>query len=82
MNQPVKQEQESLSLPRSIRFSPSQWEKIEAAAAALNEREHLGVDAADIIRSGAVRRADEILDEAAHQGDRRSGDDRRQGSAA
>jgi hypothetical protein len=65
MPEPVKAETENLSLQRSIRFSPSQWEKVEQAAAKLSAREHLNIDPVEVARSGAIRRAEEILAEAA-----------------
>lgn len=65
MPDPVKPETETLSLQRSIRFAPSQWERIEAAAAKLSAREHMPIDPVDVARSGAIRRAEEILSEAA-----------------
>lgn len=61
MSDPVKPEQETLSVPRSIRFTPSQWEKIEAAAAEFSREHGMMTDSAEIVRSGAMRRADEIL---------------------
>lgn len=58
-------ETENLSVPRSVRFTPSQWERIEAAAAKMSDRTGLRIDTVDIIRSGADRRAIEILADAA-----------------
>jgi hypothetical protein len=64
MQEPVKAEAENLSIQRSIRFAPSQWAKIEAAAAALSAREHMNIDPIEVARSGAIRRAEEILEAA------------------
>ena len=65
MPDPATPEPEALSFARSIRFTPSQWERIEAAAKAMSARIGMPIDAVDVVRSGADRRAEEILSEAA-----------------
>jgi len=47
----------------TIRWKIPDWERIQAAAQALSEREHFPVSPTDIIRSGAMRRVEEILSE-------------------
>jgi hypothetical protein len=49
----------------TVIWKDEEWDKLERAAAALGEREHLGLAPLDIIRSGAIRRAEEILGETA-----------------
>jgi hypothetical protein len=44
-----------------IRWLPDDWKKVEEAARVLGEREHLEITPTDIIRSGALRHAAEIL---------------------
>lgn len=61
MTAPTNPDPEPLSFARSIRFTPSQWERIEAAAAAMSAQTGMRIDAVDVVRSGADRRADEIL---------------------
>lgn len=56
MTSPVKPEKK-----HTVIWDGEDWEKLEKAAQALNEREHLTLGAVDIIRSGALRRAEEIL---------------------
>lgn len=65
MTAPATPDPEPLSFARSIRFTPSQWERIEAAAAAMSARTGMRIDAVEVVRSGADRRAEEILNEAA-----------------
>lgn len=45
----------------TVRWRIADWERIEQAAKALGEREHLRITPTDIVRSGALRRAEEIL---------------------
>lgn len=47
--------------PHGIRWLPDDWAKLEAAAKILGDRENIEVTCTDIIRSGGIRRADEIL---------------------
>lgn len=50
----------------TVRWRVADLDRIRAAAARLAQREGVTVSNSDIIRSGAIRRADEILaDEAA-----------------
>lgn len=49
----------------TIRWHQDHWDRLERAARELSEREHVDVKVTDIIRGGALRRADEILSEAA-----------------
>jgi hypothetical protein len=46
---------------RPVRFNPQQLERVEKAAERLTAREGRIVTAADVIRDGATRLADEIL---------------------
>lgn len=50
----------------NVRWLPDDWAKLEAAAKVLGDREHMEITPTDIIRSGAIRRAEEII-EAAQQ---------------
>lgn len=49
------------TIPRAVRWLPSDLERIERAAAVLSARERLSITAADIIRRGALKETDEIL---------------------
>ena len=44
-----------------IRWLPDDWKKVEEAARIVGEREHMEITPTDIIRSGALRWASEIL---------------------
>lgn len=44
----------------TVSWPHDQWERIESAARILSEQEHFEVTPTDIIRSGAVRRADDV----------------------
>jgi len=57
MTEHGKQEPQS----HTVRWPQEDWERIKDAARALGEREHIPITPTDIIRSGAIRRADEIL---------------------
>lgn len=46
----------------TVRWRVADLDRIAAAARALGQREHIDVTVTDIIRSGAIRRAEEILD--------------------
>ena len=64
MPDPVKADPQEDKV-HSVRWRVEQWQRLEQAAALLGEREVLNVSVSDIIRSGAMRRADEILGEVA-----------------
>jgi hypothetical protein len=59
MTEPVKQESDEKV--HAIKWRGEEWDRIELAARALTEREHFTVTPTDIIRSGAARRSEEIL---------------------
>lgn len=59
MSEPEKPE--ATEKKHTVIWQGDDWEKLEKAARALNEREHLNLAPVDIIRSGALRRAEEIL---------------------
>lgn len=45
----------------SVAVTPTDLETIERAAKALSDREGVSITVSDLVRSGALRRADEIL---------------------
>jgi hypothetical protein len=55
------QELVELTVSRSVRWLPSDLERVERAAQVLGARERIPMSAADIIRRGALKEADEIL---------------------
>lgn len=59
MDGTVKESREERAL--TIRFDASDFELIQEAARVLGEREHIKSTPTDVIRGGAVRRAQEIL---------------------
>jgi hypothetical protein len=63
MDEPVKHETDEKV--HAIKWRGQEWDRIELAAKALTDREHFTITPTDIIRSGAARRAEEILAEAA-----------------
>ena len=49
----------------TIRWKLHEWERIQEAVRTLTEREHFRHSPTDVIRSGAMRRVEEILNDAA-----------------
>jgi uncharacterized protein (DUF1778 family) len=49
----------------TVRWKIADYELLEEAARVLGQREHLSITTTDIIRSGALRRAEEILSQPA-----------------
>jgi hypothetical protein len=45
----------------SVRWDRAVFERLERAAEVWSERDHISVSAADVIRTGAIKRADDIL---------------------
>ena len=58
-------ESETKSERLSVAVTPTDLETIERAARALSEREGVSITVSDLMRSGALRRANEILAAAA-----------------
>lgn len=44
-----------------VRWSPEEWKKIEDAAHAWGEREHVNFTPTDVIRSGTMRRCEDLM---------------------
>ena len=59
---PASSDVSGATVPRNVRWDPADLERIERAAEVLSARERLNLSAADIIRRGALKEADEILD--------------------
>jgi hypothetical protein len=55
------EEMAEATVPRNVRWDPSDLERIERAAKVLSARERLKLSAADIIRRGTMKEVDEIL---------------------
>lgn len=55
------QETDGQTVSRSVRWLPSDLDRVERAAQVLGARERIPLTAADIIRRGALKEADEIL---------------------
>lgn len=61
-----RQQGQSEPVPQDDRIHAVRWDRdvfarLERAAEVWSEREHLSLTVADVIRTGAIRRADEIL---------------------
>ena len=54
----------SLDKHHPVRWKRDEWNRISEAATILRDREHIEITPTDIIRSGAIRRADEIIEAA------------------
>lgn len=62
MRKPAKSKaSDAYPLARGVRWKPDEWARIQEAVAALAARHQVRATAADVIRSGTLRRVEEIL---------------------
>jgi len=47
--------------PRGVRWTPSEWRRIQEAVAKLAEQQERRASASEVIRTGTLRRVEEIL---------------------
>lgn len=59
MSDPVKPEAESRK--HTVIWRAEDWDRIEQAARAIQDREHVEVSPVDLIRGATLRRVEEIL---------------------
>jgi hypothetical protein len=74
MSDPARQQSDSAEIVHPVRWLGSAWERIEDAAQALTEREHIKHNPVDVIREGTLRYVDELLAEKAATENRRRTD--------
>ncbi len=65
MASPVKPDPEPVDERKTVRFPRSDWKLVEDAAAALSAEVGVAISPIELVRSSAVRRAKEILGQAA-----------------